>query len=65
MSDIRDKIYTRINAGLGSYYYVRRRDIHLELEIFFMHSDDWGQYGPESDRTFELAHFTYGYVEII
>ena len=65
MSNIPYKIYTRIYAGMGSFYYIKRDDIHLQLQSFFMHADNWGQYGPETDKTYELTQFTYGYIEII
>ena len=59
------KIYVKVMAGMGCMYFYKRDDINHNLISFFMHSDEWGQYGPSTDRTNELNQFLSGYSEII
>ena len=40
------KIFLCSYAGMGCYLFIKRDDIDTEIELFFMHSDSWGQYGP-------------------
>lgn len=42
-----DNIYTIIPAGMGCSYYIRKKN--NILSCLFMHSDSWGQYGPQTD----------------
>jgi hypothetical protein len=44
-----NKHYTDFNAGMGCLVYVKRDN--NTLSGIFMHSDNWGQYGPRSDDT--------------
>ena len=34
------------------------------IEGFFMHSDEWGQYGEGSDSRPYVAEFVYGYTDV-
>ncbi len=55
------KGYAVFDAGMGCLFYAKRENGgSLNLEIFFMHSDSWGQYGPTTDHRPFLAHFLYG-----
>jgi hypothetical protein len=38
------KIFTKQGVGMGCAYYIRRSDPLSDLEVLYMHSDDWGQY---------------------
>jgi len=51
-------IYTRLYAGMGCIIYVRHKD--NIVKALFMHSDDWGQYGPANDNTPKLNKFITG-----
>jgi hypothetical protein len=53
------KIFFCSYAGMGCHLFVKRNDINSDIEIFFMHSDSWGQYG-QSDVP-ELNAFINGY----
>lgn len=53
------KIFFCSYAGMGCHLFVKKNDINSNIEIFFMHSDSWGQYG-HSDVP-ELNAFIYGY----
>jgi hypothetical protein len=55
----RGKIFFCSYAGMGCYLFVKRNDLNSDIEIFFMHSDSWGQYGI-SDVS-ELNEFVDGY----
>lgn len=50
-------------AGMGCCNYIRRDHINARPEFFFMHSDDWGQYG--FSRVRELNAFVEGYEPLI
>lgn len=58
------KIYTSIYVGQGSEWYVKRNFKSDPIQIFFMHGDSWGQYGPQSDDRPKLAAFCTGYKNI-
>jgi hypothetical protein len=58
------KIYCIVTAGMGCSMYYNRDHVNSIFKSFFMHSDDWGQYGPDSDKTPELNEFLNGYIEI-
>jgi hypothetical protein len=55
------KIYTIVYAGMGCVWYAKRDNNWEKIELLFMHSDDWGQYGPESDNRPILEKFIEGY----
>ncbi len=54
---VRTKMWHMIPVELGCNYFIRYdgTDPNNDIYIFFMHSDDWGQYGP--GRISELATF--------
>lgn len=58
----RGKICLCSYAGMGCYLFIRRNDIDAEIEIFFMHSDSWGQY--EYSEVGELNAFVEDYEPI-
>jgi hypothetical protein len=64
MGNTDGKIYLSINAGMGCAWYYRRDSAEAEIESFFMHSDNWGQYGPETDDRPKLDKFMEGYTSI-
>lgn len=51
-------------TGMGCCYYFRRNSPADPIEYLFMHSDNWGQYGIETDDRPKLAIFISGYQEI-
>ena len=55
------KIYTYVGVGMGCAIYYRRKSNNHPIEDFFMHNDDWGQYGPEADKRKDLEDFLKGY----
>jgi hypothetical protein len=57
-------IYTIVYVGTGSYYYIKRNNRFSEFELFFMHADKWGQYGPMIDDRAKLSAFLNGYMNI-
>ncbi|VVU94614.1 hypothetical protein CPAV1605_339 [seawater metagenome] len=57
------KIYCKIYAGMGCCWYIRRSN-NQEIEGFFMHSDSWGQYGPNTDDSLKLEEFYLSYYDI-
>lgn len=56
------KIFVRCYVGMGCMYFCKRDDVDKPIELFFMHSDNWGQYGPETDDRPKLDKFLEGYV---
>ena len=58
------KIYTIVYAGMGCSWYVRRESNTSLLEGFFMHNDNWGQYGETTDDRPKLNIFINGYTII-
>ena len=59
-----DKIYIIIYVGMGCNMYIRRNNMNESFELFFMHSDNWGQYGIQADDRPYLKLFTEDYQEI-
>ena len=55
------KVYTKMFGDLGSTWYARRNNIFNKIELFFMHYDNWGQYGPDTDNKPLLNAFISGY----
>lgn len=64
MGQIIYPIYVILDAGMGCYWYIRRKHSEHYLEFFFMHCDGWGQYGPPSDERPQLEEFLDGYAEL-
>ena len=58
---LENKEYVIVNVGQGCSYYVRKNK--GRTETFFMHCDNWGQYGSEADDTPELYDFIFGYTQ--
>jgi hypothetical protein len=54
-------IYINLYAGMGCAWVVKRADRGQPTYAFFMHSDNWGQYGPETDDSGRLSDFLEGY----
>uniref|UniRef100_A0A6C0BJQ8 RING-type domain-containing protein n=1 Tax=viral metagenome TaxID=1070528 RepID=A0A6C0BJQ8_9ZZZZ len=58
-------IYILIATGMGCAWYARRREGDpSQVEFFFMHGDDWGQYGQETDRRGQLEEFLDGFQRV-
>ena len=58
------KILGKIYAGMGCDWYVKRDSIYSPIMVFFMHADNWGQYGIQSDDRQKLHSFCTGYTSI-
>jgi hypothetical protein len=54
--------YITMNIGMGCCLFVRNNAGNLEA--LFMHSDNWGQYGPETDHRPIYYQFINDYDEI-
>jgi hypothetical protein len=54
-------IYIIIPDGMGCMWYMRRRGVGQTIDSFLMHSDNWGQYGPNTDHRHILQEFTDGF----
>jgi len=61
MGQTRGKIYIIVDAGMGCNWYIRRTNVGSPIETFFMHSDNWGQYGPATSHIDQLANFIRDY----
>lgn len=59
------KVYTICPMDLGCCMYIRRFNNTSRLEGFFMHYDDWGQYGIDTDKTPMVKDFINGYNEVL
>lgn len=55
------QIYTKVYGELGCTWFARRDNNFENIELFFMHSDNWGQYGPSTDDRPKLNKFLDGY----
>lgn len=55
------KVYTKVYDGMGCIWYARRNNNFEKIKLFFMHSDNWGQYGPLTDDRPKLYAFIDGY----
>jgi hypothetical protein len=62
--DTDGKIYTTIYVGQGCEWYVKRNFKFGPIQLFFMHGDSWGQYGPKIDNRDRLEAFCTGYKNI-
>jgi hypothetical protein len=56
------KICLCSDAGMGCLLFIRRHDVNADIEMFFMHSDSWGQYGYS--EVGELNNFVEDYEPI-
>ena len=59
-----NKIFAVVYSGQGCVWYVKRRTLGKACQLFFMHGDSWGQYGPQSDDRDKLRAFCYGYRDV-
>ena len=53
LEDKSGKTFTEIYAGIWCQWFVKRNGINSQFSYFFMHTDNWGQYGPEIDRNWK------------
>ena len=54
--------YCYIYAGMGCCWYIRKNN--STIQAFFLHNDNHGQYGPESDDTPIVEQFISGYTNV-
>jgi len=54
-------IFGKVYAGQGCDWYVKRDSVYSPIRVFFMHGDNWGQYGPLANHTPKLIAFLNGY----
>jgi hypothetical protein len=54
-------VFADVYAGMGCQWFVKRDSPHSPIKAFFMHSDSWGQYGPQSNDQPKLVEFLNGY----
>lgn len=62
MGETHGKIFAVVYAGMGCQWFVKRDSRNGMIDTFFMHTDAWGQYGPQSDDRHKLVAFLNGYV---
>lgn len=60
----KNKIYTVVYAGMGCSWFAKRKDVYKKIKLFFMHSDEWGQYGAKSSNVPNLEKFLKDYKQI-
>jgi hypothetical protein len=53
-------VFTILYSGMGCYFFCRKLADN-NVELFFMHSDNWGQYGLETSDVPKLKEFIRGY----
>ena len=58
----RNNVYTVINSGQGCCWYVKR--VNNEINAFFLHGDNHGQYGQDTNHIPLLQAFLTNCVEI-
>jgi len=63
LKDNNNKIFINIYVGMGCSMYIRRNNVNEPFELFFMHSDNWGQYGIQTDDRSYLELFKEDYQE--
>jgi hypothetical protein len=61
---IDNQIYCEVYGGMGCVYMAKRDSVLDYIQLFFMHSDAWGQYGEESSDVPKMEKFLSGYVKI-
>lgn len=52
-----DKVILCSHAGMGCHWFLKRESINSDVEIFFMHGDNWGQYSFDSSDVGRLNEF--------
>ena len=55
---LKNNIYFEVYVGMGCSVFISHKD--NVTNTIFMHSDSWGQYGPETDDSPLLNKFIYG-----
>jgi hypothetical protein len=58
----KNNIRININVGMGCLIIIRKKN--NDIQCIFMHSDDWGQYGPQTDLTPRYEKFIEGLEDI-
>jgi hypothetical protein len=58
------QIFSEVYAGMGCQWFVRRSNQFSPISVFFMHTDSWGQYGPQCDDRQKLVKFLTGYTHV-
>lgn len=58
------KVFIQKYAGMGCLWFFRQENSNSDIEGFFMHSDNWGQYGPLTDDRQKLDEFVLDYRDI-
>lgn len=53
--------YTKVAGEMGCMWFARRANTFEKIELFFMHGDNWGQYGISTDDRPKLNAFLHGY----
>ena len=61
----KEMVYTIIYLDLGCQIFIRKQKRDDEIQGFFMHSDNWGQYGQHLSDVSMLNSFKYGYRHIV
>jgi hypothetical protein len=61
LGDRDGKVVILCFGELGHHVYARRDSIGSEIETFMIAPDEWGQYGPNTNRVGELNNFVDGY----
>lgn len=59
------KIYIQICTEMGCTWFAKRNNLCEKIKLFFMHSDEWGQYGSQTDRRPKLEKFLHGYEQVV
>ena len=59
--NIPGKIFGTIYAGMGCQWFVKRDGLYGPIQLFFMHTDAWGQYGTHCDDRQKLVSFLDNY----
>ena len=53
--------YTKVYGGMGCIWYAKRTNHRDHIKLFFMHTDNWGQYGESTDHRPRLNEFLEGF----
>jgi hypothetical protein len=58
------KIFTKIYCGQGCDWYAKRKGRNNPIQLYFMHGDSWGQFGPQCDDRPKLNKFCQGFTDV-
>jgi hypothetical protein len=64
LADTKGKIYTERYAGMGNMLYIKRDNVDMPLNIFFLDNNNCGQYGPETNDLPKLEAFLKTYKKV-